>query len=45
LWVLIQGDYPDLNAARLALQAFPGKLQEREKLWIRRFERVQSLLE
>ena len=45
LWVLVQGDYPDLNSARHALQAFPEDLQKREKLWIRRFERVQKLLE
>ncbi len=45
LWVLVQGDYPDLNSARLALQAFPETLQQREKLWIRRFEMVQRLLE
>jgi hypothetical protein len=45
LWVLIQGDYSDLNAARHALQTFPEDLQKREKLWIRRFERVQKLLE
>ncbi|MFC1694705.1 hypothetical protein ACFL1C_01050 [Pseudomonadota bacterium] len=45
LWVLVQGDYADLNLARHALQAFPEDLQKREKLWIRRFERVQKLLE
>jgi septal ring-binding cell division protein DamX len=45
LWVLVQGDYPDLNSARLALQTFPETMQTREKLWIRRFEMVQRLLE
>ncbi|MFC1720149.1 hypothetical protein ACFL00_03300 [Pseudomonadota bacterium] len=45
LWVLVQGDYPDLNSARLALRAFPETMQRREKLWIRRFEMVQRLLE
>jgi hypothetical protein len=45
LWVLVQGDYPDLNSARLALQAFPETIQKREKLWIRRLLMVQSLLE
>lgn len=45
LWVLVQGDYADLNSARLALQAFPQDIQKREKLWIRRFGMVQSLLE
>ena len=45
LWVLVQGDYPDLKSARLAQQVFPVSLQPREKLWIRRFGIVQSLLE
>lgn len=45
LWVLVQGDYPDLNTARLALQTFPATIQPREKPWIRRFEMVQRLLE
>jgi hypothetical protein len=45
LWVLVQGDYPDVEAARLVLQTFPETLQLREKLWIRRFEMVQRLLE
>jgi len=45
LWVLLQGDYPDLSSARLAQQVFPDSLQPREKLWIRRFGTVQSLLE
>ena len=40
-----QGDYPDLNSARLALQGFPETMQPRAKLWIRRFEMVQRLLE
>lgn len=44
LWVLVQGDYPDLNSARLARQVFPDSLWSREKLWIRRFGMVQSLL-
>lgn len=45
LWVLVQGDYADLNSARIALQGFPEGMQERKKLWIRRFQMVQSLLE
>ena len=45
LWVLVQGDYPDVEAARLVLQTFPETLQSRERLWIRRFEMVQRLLE
>ena len=45
LWVLVQGDYPDLNTVRRALQSFPETLQVREKLWVRRFEMVQRLLD
>ena len=45
LWVLVQGDYPDMNAARVALQAFPETIQLRKKLWIRRYGMVQRLLE
>jgi tetratricopeptide (TPR) repeat protein len=45
LWVLVQGDYPNVESARLALQAFPETMQTRDKLWIRRFEMVHRLLE
>ncbi|GAG91650.1 unnamed protein product, partial [marine sediment metagenome] len=45
LWVLVQGDYPDVSAARLALGNFPEDIQTRDKLWIRRFVMVQGLLE
>jgi len=45
LWVLVQGDYPDINTARVALQAFPETIQQRNKLWIRRYGMVQRLLE
>jgi hypothetical protein len=45
LWVLVQGDYPDLSTLRRALQSFPETIQLREKLWVRRFEMVQRLLE
>ena len=45
LWVLVQGDYPDVEAARQAVQQFPEDMQTRDKLWIRRFKMVQGLLE
>jgi len=44
LWVLVQGDYADVAEARAAVQVFPAGLQERENMWIRRFEMVQELL-
>ena len=45
LWVLIQGDYADVDAARAAVTSFPRDLTKRDKLWIRRFQMVQGLIE
>jgi septal ring-binding cell division protein DamX len=45
LHVLVQGNYPDVNAARAAQNSFPRKIQRKDRLWIRRFEMVQRLLE
>jgi tetratricopeptide (TPR) repeat protein len=45
LWVMVQGDYPDVEAARSARDAFPEGIQNRGKLWIRKFGMVQRLLE
>lgn len=45
LWVLVQGDYSDVGSARQAVRGFPQDMQAREKLWIRRFQMVQGLLE
>jgi len=45
LYVLVQGDYPDVDAARRAVMSFPEDMQPRDKLWVRRFEMVQRLLE
>ena len=45
LWVLVQGAYPDLEAARRAVAAFPPGLQKRERLWIRKFGMVQAMIE
>ena len=45
LHVLVQGSYPDVNAARAAQNSFPRKIQRKDRLWIRRFEMVQRLLE
>jgi TPR repeat protein len=44
LWVLVQGNYEDVNLAREAVRIFPEDLQERDNLWIRRFAMVQRLL-
>ena len=45
VYVLVQGDYPDVDSARQAARNFPEDLQQRDKLWVRRFEMVQRLLE
>jgi len=45
LHVLVQGSYPNVDAARAVQDSFPRKIQRKDKLWIRRFERVQRLLE
>jgi len=45
LWVLVQGDYSDVEQARKARQQFPAKIQKRDKLWIRQFKMVQALLQ
>jgi len=44
LFVLVQGNYPDLESARQARDNFPGQIQANEKLWIRKFARIQQLL-
>ncbi len=44
LYVLVQGNYPDLDTARLARDAFPETIQTRDKLWIRKFGKVQDLV-
>jgi len=45
IWVMVQGDYSDLESARMAVQNFPTDMQQRDKLWIRHFKMVQGLLE
>jgi septal ring-binding cell division protein DamX len=45
LYVLVQGSYPDAASARAVQARFPRKIQRSDKLWIRRFEMVQRLLE
>jgi septal ring-binding cell division protein DamX len=45
LYVLLQGDYPDVESARLGKERFPRKIQRQDALWIRRFDMVQRLLE
>jgi septal ring-binding cell division protein DamX len=44
IYVLIQGDYADVQQAQEAVRMFPPGFQKREELWIRRFIMVQGLL-
>ncbi len=44
LWVLVQGDYSDVEQARASVRAFPPGLQQRDKMWIRRFAMIQATL-
>jgi TPR repeat protein len=44
LWVMVQGNYPDVDAARAAVKKFPAGFQDPDELWIRRFEMVQRLI-
>lgn len=45
LYVLLQGDYPDIEQARAAAAKFPIAQEQREELWIRKFVMVQGLLQ
>jgi TPR repeat protein len=45
LYVLIQGEFSDIEAAKRARDAFPDALQSKENVWIRRFANVQSLID
>ena len=44
LFVLVQGVYADVEAARAARDAFPRRVQRPSRTWIRRFEMVQRLI-
>lgn len=44
LFVLVQGDFPDVNSARAARDRFPSSVQRRNNVWIRQFEMVQKLI-
>lgn len=44
LFVLVQGVYEDVEAARAARDVFPRQVQRPSQVWIRRFERVQRLI-
>jgi TPR repeat protein len=45
LWVMVQGSYADVDAAREAAGKFPPGIQKTQDLWIRKFGMVQRLIE
>jgi hypothetical protein len=45
LYVLLQGVYPTLESARLAKSQFPKAIQPPQNTWIRKFEKIQELLD
>ena len=45
IWVLLQGNYPNVETARAAVKEFPAGLQGADQLWVRRFGMVQRLIE
>ena len=44
LHLLIQGVYPNAEAARKASAKFPTTIQKQENLWIRKFQKIQELI-
>jgi len=44
LYVLVQGDYADINQVREVQKGLPGSLAKPEQTWVRRFGRVQELI-
>ena len=44
LFVLLQGAYENVEAARSARDSFPSQIQQPSRVWIRRFEKVHELI-
>lgn len=44
LFVLVQGRYGDVEAARAARDGFPNQIQQPSRVWIRQFEKVHELI-
>ena len=45
LHLLVQGVYPDVETARKARDKFPTAIQKPEKVWIRKFGKIQELID
>jgi septal ring-binding cell division protein DamX len=44
LYVLVTGDYATVEAARLARDRYPNAINPPDKVWIRRFEKIQDII-
>ncbi len=44
LYILVQGNYADVDAARRARDNFPRSIQKTDQLWIRQFGMIQDLM-
>lgn len=44
VYILLQGSYAQLDAARTARDTFPRAIQKADQLWIRQFGKVQELV-
>ena len=44
LYLLVQGMYPNVDSARQARHDFPAAIQKPEKVWIRKFGKIQELI-
>lgn len=44
LFVLLQGAYENVEAARSARDEFPSRIQQPSRVWIRQFEKVHELI-
>ena len=42
--ILLQGNYPDVDAARQARDNFPPEINRPDKVWIRQFGKIQELI-
>jgi septal ring-binding cell division protein DamX len=45
IYVLVQGSYPTVEAARAARDAFPRAINPPNQVWIRQFGKVQEIIE
>jgi len=44
LYVLVQGNYPNVESARRARDNFPRAINRPDRVWIRQFSKIQQLI-